>query len=111
MNYTVGCCQALQACRSLCSQLRLLAGTAPAIALPLQVLLDPPREVLEQRLRQRVGHFASPALLDLQLHTLEWRDEELLLRVGGGGGGGGEPFPSPEATVDAVMALRQVAGR
>ena len=103
--------EALQVYLSRCSQLRPLTAAVAAIAWPPQVLLDPPCEVLERRLRQRAGHFAPPALLDSQLRTLEWRDEELLLRVGGGGGGGGEPFPSPEATVDAVMALRQVAGR
>jgi gluconokinase len=35
------------------------------------VYLDVPREVLEQRLRDRRGQFAPPALLDSQLATLE----------------------------------------
>lgn len=35
------------------------------------VYLDVPREVLEERLRMRHGHFAPPELLDSQLATLE----------------------------------------
>ncbi len=35
------------------------------------VYLDVPRDVLEQRLRDRRGHFAPPELLDSQLATLE----------------------------------------
>jgi gluconokinase len=35
------------------------------------VYLDVPREVLEERLRHRHGHFAPPALLGSQLATLE----------------------------------------
>jgi gluconokinase len=35
------------------------------------VYLDVPRDVLEERLRTRHGHFAPPALLDSQLATLE----------------------------------------
>ncbi len=35
------------------------------------VYLDVPREVLEERLRERHGHFAPPALLESQLATLE----------------------------------------
>lgn len=35
------------------------------------VYLDVPRAVLEERLRTRKGHFATPALLDSQLATLE----------------------------------------
>ena len=35
------------------------------------VFLDVPRNVLEERLRTRHGHFAPPALLDSQLATLE----------------------------------------
>jgi gluconokinase len=39
------------------------------------VYLDVPRDVLEQRLRTRHGHFAPPALLDSQLATLEKPDD------------------------------------
>jgi len=35
------------------------------------VWLDPPRSVLEDRMRHRPGHFMPPALLDSQLATLE----------------------------------------
>lgn len=35
------------------------------------VWLDPPLEVLEERMRNRPGHFMPPALLDSQLATLE----------------------------------------
>jgi gluconokinase len=35
------------------------------------VWLDPPRKVLEARMRNRPGHFMPPALLDSQLATLE----------------------------------------
>lgn len=35
------------------------------------VCLNPPRSVLEQRLRARPGHFMPPSLLDSQLRTLE----------------------------------------
>ncbi len=33
--------------------------------------LDPPRSVLEERMRNRPGHFMPPALLDSQIATLE----------------------------------------
>jgi gluconokinase len=35
------------------------------------VWLDPPRSVLEERMRNRPGHFMPPELLDSQLATLE----------------------------------------
>jgi gluconokinase len=35
------------------------------------VWLDPPREVLADRMAHRPGHFMPPALLDSQLATLE----------------------------------------
>lgn len=35
------------------------------------VLLEVPREVLEQRMAERKGHYMSPALLDSQIATLE----------------------------------------
>jgi gluconokinase len=35
------------------------------------IWLDPPRRVLEERMRSRPGHFMPPALLDSQLATLE----------------------------------------
>ncbi len=38
---------------------------------PLFIFLDVPREDLARRLAARTGHFASPALLDSQLATLE----------------------------------------
>lgn len=44
-------------------------GVAPGAV--RYVYLDVPREVLEERLRTRHGHFAPPALLESQLATLE----------------------------------------
>jgi gluconokinase len=48
------------------------------------VWLDPPRAVLEERMRHRPGHFMPAALLDSQLATLEApRGQERTLRVDG----------------------------
>lgn len=58
-------CSALR--RSYRDQLR---GQQPVLPLRL-VLLHGPREVLEQRLRSRPGHFMPASLLDSQLATLE----------------------------------------
>ncbi len=43
------------------------------------VLLQAPRQVLQDRLSKRTGHFMNPALLDSQLATLELSDD--LVRV------------------------------
>lgn len=66
-----------------------------------QVLLDPPRTALEQRLLQRAaagGHFTpGTTLLDSQLAALEYEEAELLLHVRG------DPFPPTEQIVAAVL--------
>ncbi len=43
------------------------------------VLLQAPRQLLQERLSNRTGHFMNPALLDSQLATLELSDD--LIRV------------------------------
>jgi gluconokinase len=48
------------------------------------VWLDPPRDLLEARLRARIGHFMNPKLLDSQLATLEAPGGATVLRMGGG---------------------------
>lgn len=48
----------------------LVPPDAPAGAVRF-VYLDVPRDVLDQRLRSRHGHYAGPSLLDSQLATLE----------------------------------------
>lgn len=50
----------------------------------LQVLLDPPVQLLESRLQRRAAdgrHFMPPQLLASQLATLEYDEAELLLHV------------------------------
>ena len=56
-----------------CSSLKAAYRDRLAAGLPELrfIWLDPPREVLIQRLANRPGHFMSPALLDSQLATLE----------------------------------------
>jgi gluconokinase len=51
---------------------RRLVGQLPYVAF---LALVAPREVLEQRLESRPGHFAGPALLPSQLDTLELGDD------------------------------------
>jgi gluconokinase len=62
---------------------RLRDGLEPP---PAFVLLDPPREVLEQRMAARQGHFMPGSLLDSQLATLERpdADENALMFDGNG---------------------------
>jgi gluconokinase len=48
------------------------------------VWLDPPRDLLEARLRARTGHFMNPKLLDSQLATLEAPQGAAVLRLSGG---------------------------
>jgi len=48
------------------------------------VWLDPPRDLLETRLRARIGHFMNPKLLDSQLATLEAPQGAAVLRLAGG---------------------------
>jgi gluconokinase len=58
------------------------------------VWLDPPREVLEERLAHRTGHYMNPCLLDSQLETLE--APQGTLRLAGG--------EITESTVAEVLA-------
>lgn len=82
----------------------------------LQVLLAPPRPLLEARLLERAasgGHFTpGTALLDSQLAALQYEEAELLLHVRGVGGGAGPDeapsFPPPDDVVAAV--LRRLGG-
>lgn len=82
-----------------CHPLLLMTGTS--LRPTLQVLLNPPRHELEQRLLRRAaagGHFTpGAALLDSQLAVLEYEEDELLLHVRG------DPFPSAEQIVAAVF--------
>ena len=57
------------------------------------VLLEVPKEELEERLRERTGHFMSPALLDSQLTTLEVPGNALHIRAVG----------DPGAVVESVL--------
>ena len=68
------------------------------LPVPLRlVVLEPPREELERRLKHRAGHFAPVGLLDSQLATLEPPgQDELCFRPGGG--------LSPTCIVDAAAA-------
>jgi gluconate kinase len=68
------------------------------------VLLDPPRQLLEQRLQQRAtagAHFMPAALLDSQLAGLQYESAELYMHVCG------TPFPQPQQIVEAVMQRLQ----
>jgi gluconate kinase len=69
-----------------------------------QVLLDPPRELLEERLQQRAtagAHFMPAALLDSQLAALQYEVEELYMHVCG------TPFPQTQQIVEAVLQRLQ----
>jgi gluconokinase len=57
------------------------------------VLLEVPREVLEQRMAERKGHYMSPALLESQIATLEMPRDAI--RVAG-------DLP-PDAVVQEIM--------
>lgn len=66
-----------------CSALKVHYRTTLSEGLPPDalrfVLLQAPRQTLQDRLSKRKGHFMNPALLDSQLATLELSDD--LLRV------------------------------
>ena len=57
------------------------------------VVLEAPREVLEQRLSRRKGHFMNPKLLDSQLATFEDPEDALHISVD----------TSPESAVEHIM--------
>ncbi len=65
------------------------------------VYLQGSREVLEERLQTRTGHFFDPSLLQSQLDTLEEPDEEEAITV--------SIELTPEQIVDSVLA--QMKGR
>ena len=65
------------------------------------VLLEVPKEELEERLEHRTGHFMSPALLDSQLATLEIPGSALHVRAVG----------DPGAVVELVLEGLGVAHR
>lgn len=85
------------------------AATLHTLPLPMQVLLDPPRHLLERRLVQRAaagGHFTpGAALLDSQLAALLYHERELLLHVRG------DPFPPPEAIAEQVVQRLGILGQ
>ena len=58
------------------------------------VLLEAPKQVLEERLEHRTGHYMNPALLDSQLATLEAPANALHISVTG----------TPDEAVDAIAA-------
>ena len=68
---------AVMACSALRERHRLQLGAD--IASLRWVFLDADRELLETRLRERTGHFASPDILDSQLRELERPRHELTL--------------------------------
>jgi gluconokinase len=68
------------------------------------VWLDPPREVLAERMAHRPGHFMPPALLDSQLATLEPPTGVLRLD-------GSEPIERAIATILQWLADESYAGR
>jgi gluconokinase len=84
-----------------CSALRQayrdeLSASIPSCALRF-VLLEVPREVLEQRMAERKGHYMSPALLDSQIATLEMPRDAI--RVAG-------DLPPDAVVEEIVTALR-----
>ena len=84
-----------------CSALRQayrdeLSAGIPAAALRF-VLLEVPRQVLEQRMAGRKGHYMSPALLDSQIATLEMPRDAI--RVAG-------DRPPDEVVQEIMTALR-----
>jgi carbohydrate kinase (thermoresistant glucokinase family) len=66
------------ACSALKPEYRRLLRVDPRIRI---ALLDVPREVLQQRLAARKGHFFPPELLDSQLQTLVKPVDEPLTRM------------------------------
>lgn len=105
-------CASLQPRSGLCAlqipQSDAYKSTPAPFAAIWQVLLDPPRTELEQRLLRRSaagGHFTpGTALLDSQLAALEYEEAELLLHVRG------NPFPPAEQVVAAVLQRCRAKG-
>ena len=58
------------------------------------VLLEAPKQVLEERLEHRTGHFMNASLLDSQLATLEVPENAVHISVTG----------TPAEAVDAILA-------
>lgn len=89
------------ACSALKAQYRrILADSLGQVRF---VMLDVPPEVLRARLAARRGHFASPALLQSQLDTLEAPGADEALRV--------DATAPPEAVVARILAELPPAGR
>ena len=61
----------------------------------VELVVDP--EVLRRRLERRAGHFAGPALLDSQLHTIEVDDQVRTVD-------GTQP---PDEVADAIVAIER----
>ena len=84
-----------------CSALRQayrdeLSAGIPSAALRF-VLLEVPREVLEQRMAERKGHYMSPALLDSQIATLEMPRDAIRVAA---------DLPPDKVVQEIVTALR-----
>ena len=62
------------------------------------VLLDVPREVLEERMARRRGHFMPPSLLPSQLATLERPTDALIVD-------GTEPVEAQVAAIRAALRI------
>jgi gluconokinase len=65
------------------------------------VLLQAPKEMLEERLEHRPGHFMNPALLDSQLATLEMPRDAIRVAVTG----------TPAEAVNAILAVLEPAAK
>jgi gluconokinase len=61
------------------------------------VLLEVPRDVLEQRLAERTNHYMSPALLDSQIATLEMPRDAIRVAADG---------PPDEVVREIMIAIR-----
>jgi gluconokinase len=84
-----------------CSALRQayrdeLSGGIPSAELRF-VLLEVPKDVLQERMAERKGHYMSPALLDSQIATLEMPKEAI--RVAG-------DLPPDQVVQEIVTAIR-----
>ena len=84
-----------------CSALRQayrdeLSGGIPSAELRF-VLLEVPKDVLQERMAERKGHYMSPALLDSQIATLEMPKDAI--RVAG-------DLPPDQVVQEIVTAIR-----
>lgn len=69
-----------------------LRAAAPSLNF---ILLEPPLDLLQQRISQRAGHFMPPSLLDSQLATLEHGEDFRVIQSAG----------SPGEVVEIILSL------